>query len=254
MRWAWVLAATALALPVAGGAQLASEKSISFVKREGRWSPVPLICDATNRDRVLVLGAPGPDRQMDLISFAKPDLSARRIAVRLGAGDPGAGQIYYPLFNLVGRQVGNVHAINPGMVEPGATTPAVTSITLGQETTNCRFAAQTRVLGITGRRSIQIVRTERNGYRYTSYNFDSDLPEVSQPWGGQDTRASLTIDGGRLVDQSGGRRIYEFANRGFVYRVMVSVEPGHAGGGVEVTQNGRNVLREAFGAYTAALR
>ena len=35
---------------------------------------------------------------------------------------------------------------------------------------------------------------------------------------------------------------------------MVSVEPGHAGGGVEVTQNGRNVLREAFGAYTAALR
>ena len=93
MRWAWVLAATALALPVAGGAQLASEKSISFVKREGRWSPVPLICDATNRDRVLVLGAPGPDRQMDLISFAKPDLSARRIAVRLGAGDPGARQI-----------------------------------------------------------------------------------------------------------------------------------------------------------------
>ncbi|WP_298673871.1 hypothetical protein [uncultured Sphingomonas sp.] len=253
MRWAWALALPLVVAPVAGDAQLDSAKSISFLKRDGHWANVPLICDATNRDRVLVLGAPGREHLMDLFSFAKPGLSAHRVAVRLGAGDPGAGQIHYPLFNLAGREVGNVHAINPGMVEAGATTPAVVSITYGGEITNCRFAAQTRVLGVTGRRSIQIVRTDRNGYRYTSYNFDSELPEVAQPWGGQDNRPSLAIDGGRLVDQSNGRRVYEFANRGFVYRVMVSVEPGHPGGGIEVTQGTRTVLREAFGAYTAAL-
>ncbi|MFT3976123.1 MAG: hypothetical protein QM688_03265 [Sphingomonas bacterium] len=252
MRWALALATGFVALSAAGDAQLASEKSISFLKREGRWAVVPLVCDATNRDRVLVLGAPGRDRQMELISFAKPGLTAQHVSVRLGEGDPGAGQIYYPLFNSVGRQMGNVHAVNPGMVDRGATTPAVTAITLGRDTTNCRFAAQTQVLGITGRRSIQIVRTERNGYRYTSYNFNDDLPEVDQPVG-HDNRPSLTINGGRLVDQSGGKRVYEFANGGFVYRVMVSVEPGNPGGGVVVTQNGRNVLREAFGAYTAAL-
>ncbi|MCH7863258.1 MAG: hypothetical protein IH998_16735, partial [Proteobacteria bacterium] len=140
------MAVIVAAVPMAGDAQLASEKSISLVKRDGHWTAVPLICDATNRDRVFVLGAPGRNGQMDLISFAKPGLSAQRVSVRLGPGDPGAGQIYYPLFNLVGREVGNIHAINPGMVEPGATTPAVTAITLGRETTNCRFAAQTRVL------------------------------------------------------------------------------------------------------------
>ncbi|MBV8237765.1 MAG: hypothetical protein JO221_03235 [Sphingomonas sp.] len=253
MRLAWALAVIVAAVPMAGDAQLASEKSISLVKRDGRWAAVPLICDATNRDRVFVLGAPGHNGQMDLISFAKPGLSAQRVSVRLGPGNPGAGQIYYPLFNLVGREVGNIHAINPGMVEPGATTPAVTAITLGRETTNCRFAAQTRVLAVTARRSIQIVRTERNGYRYTAYSFDTALPETSQPWGGHDNRPSLAIDGGRLVDQSNGRRVYEFTNRGFVYRVMVSVRPDHPGGGVEVTQDGRNVLREAFGAYTAAV-
>ncbi|MFW2852500.1 hypothetical protein ACM61V_11295 [Sphingomonas sp. TX0543] len=254
MRWAWAFAVPLAALPAAGDAQLDSAKSLSFVKRDGRWTSIPLLCDSTNRDRAIVLGAPGQGGQMDLIAFAKPALTAQRMVVRLGLGDPGAGQIYYPLLNLAGGQIGNVHAINPGMVEAGATTPAVVSITLGKQTTNCRFVAQTRVLAITGRRSIQVVRTERNGYRYTSYNFDSELPEIVQPGGGQDTQASLTIDGGRLVDQVGGRRTYEFANRGFVYRVMVSVEPTHPGGGVEVTQGSRTIVREAFGAYTAALR
>lgn len=254
MRLAWALALPLAVIPVAVGAQLDSAKSISFVKRDGHWSNVPLVCDATNRDRALVLGAPGQGGQMDLIAFAKPNLTAQRMTVRLGAGDPGAGQIYYPLFNLAGQRIGNVQAINPGMIEAGATTPAVVSITLGRDTTNCRFAPQTRVLAITGRRSIQVVRTERSGYRYTSYNFDTELPEISQPWGGQDTRASLTIDGGRLIDQTEGLRIYEFANRGFVYRVMASVEPGRPGGGVEVMQNGRTVMRETFGAYTVALR
>ena len=59
MRVAWALAVILAAAPMAGDAQLASEKSISMVKRDGRWASVPLICDATNRDRVLVVGAPG---------------------------------------------------------------------------------------------------------------------------------------------------------------------------------------------------
>lgn len=255
MRWA-ILAVFSVvgAIPAAVPGQFAAEKSLSMVKRDGRWAAVPLICDGTNHDRVLVLGAPGPDGRAELTAFAKPGPAAQRIAVRLGPGEPGAGQLYYPLYNLAGQRIGNMHAINPALVDRGATTPTVTAVTIGGQATNCRFAPQTRVLGVTARRSVQVVRTERAGYRYTSYDFDADLAEMAQPWGGRDTRASLAVDGGRLVDQSGGRRIYEFTRRGFIYRVMVSVDPVHPGGGIEVSQDGRVVLREAFGAYTAALR
>ena len=140
------------------------------------------------------------------------------------------------------------------MVEPGATTPTVTSVTLGRDTTGCRFAPQTRVLGATAKRSIQIVATPRDGYRYRSYDYDTNLPEVDQPWGGRDTRSSTSIAGGRIVDQRGDRRVYEFRSGGYVYRVMASVDPAKAGGGVQVWQGGRLLLSEPFGAYTAALQ
>jgi hypothetical protein len=138
------------------------------------------------------------------------------------------------------------------MVEPGATTPTVTSVTYGRDTTGCRFAAQTRVLGVTARRSIQLTQSDRDGFVYRSYNYDTNLPAIEQPWGGRDTRASLTITGGRLVEERGGRRIYQFANGGYVYRVLASVDPAKGGGGVQVWRDGRMVLSERFAAYTAA--
>jgi len=237
------------------GAQLAPAPSISLFKRDGTtWTPAAVVCDSTNRDRVLVLSPPVRDRRVEMWSLAKPGLVASHVAVTLGTGDAGMNQVYYPFTDADGQQVGWVHALNPGIVEPGATTPAVTSIKLGQQTSNCRFAPQTRVLGATPRRSVQITATPTRGYRYRSYNYDTRLPEVQQPWGGRDTRASLTIDDGRLIERSGTRRVYQFENGGYTYRVFASLDPSHAGGGVQVSRSGRVVLAEPFGAYTAALQ
>lgn len=236
-------------------AELAPAPSISMFKRDAAtWSPAALVCDSTNRDWIMVLTVPARGRRVELWSFSKPGLAARHVDLTLGIGDAGMNQIYYPLSDTSGRQIGWVHALNPGIVEPGATTPAVTSIKLGQETTNCRFAAQTRVLGATARRSIQITATPTRTYRYRSYDNDTHLTERQQPWGGRDTRASLTIDDGRLVDRSGTRRVYQFENGGYTYRVFASIDPAHGGGGVQVSRGGRVVLAESFGAYTAALQ
>jgi hypothetical protein len=252
--WSGVAVTTIVAAALAGPAwsQLSSPRSISMLESDGAWTPAVFVCDSVDRDRVLVLSPPDRQRAATLTSLSKPGLVRYQVRVHVGAGEPGAGQIYYPLANDAGRSVGNVHAVNPGMVEPGATTPTVTAVTWGRDTTGCRFAPQTRVVGVTAKRSVQVTRSERDGFVYHSYNHDTDLPVVEQPWGGRDTRASLTIAGGRLVDERGGRRVYEFANGGYVYRVLASVDAAKGGGGVQVWRDGRMVLSERFAAYTAA--
>lgn len=253
--WNGAAAAMAAAIVVAVtpvGAQLAGPASISMLNGTDGWAPAAFVCDSVDRDRVLVLSAPDRRRGATLTSLSKPGLVGHQVRVRVGTGDPGMGQVYYPLTNEAGRAVGNVHALNPGMVESGATTPTVTSVTYGRETTGCRFVPQTRVLGVTAKRSIQVTRSDRDGFVYRSYDHGSDLPAVDRPWGGRDTRASLTIAGGRLVEERGGRRVYQFARGGYVYRVLASVDPARGGGGVQVWQGGRMLLAEPFAAYTAA--
>lgn len=252
--WIVVAAGVAAMLGAPAGAQLMQPRAISMLRGTDGWEPALFVCDGTNRDRLLVMSAPDRQRRARLTTLAKPGLSARAIPVTLGRGDAGMSQVWYPLADAASRTIGTVHTVSPGVVEPGATTPSVTAVTTGRDTTNCRFAAQTRVLGGTAARSIQVTATERHGYRYRSYDYDTNLAEIEQPWGGRDTRASLSIDGGRLVDQRRGRRIYEFQRAGFVYRVMASVDPAKGGGGVQVLRAGRVVLSEPFGAYTAALQ
>ena len=247
-----VMAVAAVVLAGPAWAHLSGPGSVSMLHGEAGWTPAVFVCDSIDRDRVLVLSPPDANRVATLTSLSKPGLVRYQTRVRVGAGDPGAGQIHYPLSTEAGREVGNVHAINPGMVEPAATTPTVTSVTYGRDTTGCRFAPQTRVLGATAKRSVQVTRSDRDGFVYRSYNHDTDLPVIDAPGAGRDTRASLTITGGRLIEERGGRRVYQFANGGYVYRVLASIDVAKGGGGVQVWQGGRMVLSEAFVAYTAA--
>lgn len=242
----WGIAQAQLSTPAA--------TSVSYFRADGAWRAALFVCDGTNRDRAYAMSPPGQNGRVTLQSYARPGLASAAATLVLGAGDAGMSQVRYPLSRPGGEATGWVHTISPGIVAPGATTPTVTSVKLGDDITHCRFAPQTRVLGVTAARSIQVTATERNGYRYRSYNHDTRLAEITQPWGGRDTRASLTIEGGRLVDDNDGRRIYEFASGGYLYRVLAGAEQGRVGGGVQVLQNGRLVLQEPFGAYTAALR
>ncbi|KQT32639.1 hypothetical protein ASG29_12935 [Sphingomonas sp. Leaf412] len=254
MRWlAGVTVAGLAGLAGPAAAQLDQPGSISMLRGGGTWQPALFVCDGIDRDRVLVVSAPDARRRAMLTALAKPGLATASAPVRIGEGDAGMSQVYFPLLAADGRAVGNIHTVSPGVVNPGATTPTVTSVTYRDDTMNCRFAPQTRVLGATLKRSVQVTATPRTGYRYRSYDYDTNLPRIAQDFGGRDTRASLTMDNGRLVDQRGGRRVYEFRNGGFVYRVFASVDVAKGGGGVQVWQSGRLIQTEPFGAYTAAI-
>ncbi|TCP33790.1 hypothetical protein [Sphingomonas sp. BK235] len=251
---AWVIGAVAaVALPVAGGAQLRSSGAISMQRVDGAWRPAAFLCDSTDHDWAIALSASDAQGRVTLTSYAKPGLATHRATVRVGPGDAGMGHVWYTLTNVEGRAVGAVETVNPQMVEPGATTPTVVSLRYGPTTSGCRFAAQTRVLGITARRSIQVTGNEREGYRYRSYNHDAALDEVRAPWGGRDTRASVSVDGGRVVDSTRSRRTFQFERDGYVYRVATSLDATQAGGSVQVWRDGRMLLEEPFAAYTAAM-
>lgn len=219
----------------------------------GRWEAAAFVCDGVASDRAYVLARRGGGG-VTLWRYRMPGLAARGIPLRLGAGDAGMSQLVYPLLGADGREAAAVHLLSPAAVEPGATTPTVTWVRVGGETTDCRFAPQTRVLGVGARRSIEVVALPGGGYRYTAYTHGAALaPRRDLPWGGRDSEASLTIGGGRLL-HGGATRVYVFAHAGYTYRVIAGADPSRPGGGVEVVRGGRVVLREAFGAYTVSAR
>lgn len=238
------------AVPLAAQLTQPADGAVSFVSDSGRWTQALFVCDPVAGGRALALTAPDRQRQAALLAVAGAGQRTGRMAVRIGAGDPGMGQVWYPLTDPAGREVGAIHTVNPAMVDPGATTPSVVGVRLNNNERRCRFLPQTRVLGVTAKRSIQITAGS-GGYVYRSYNDGADLPEVPQQWGGVDTRASLTMDGGRLIDRSNQRRVYQFERAGYVYRVTVSLDPQRAGGGVQVLRDGQSLLVEPFTAYTA---
>lgn len=223
----------------------------SFHRPTGRgaWSEAAFVCDGVARDRAYVLTEDGGER-VTLWRYAKPGLTVRSAALRLGEGDAAMMQQYHPLLGADGKQAALVHTISPGMVEPGATTPTVTWIKVGDDTTDCRFAPQTRVLGMSAKRSVQVVALPGGGYRYTAYTHGAPLRPLDLPWGGRDSAASLTIDGGYAIG-SGATRVYVFRNGAYTYRVIAGTGAA-PGAGVEVLHDGRLVLREAFGAYTVS--
>lgn len=255
-RWigaAWLGAGAAIAALTPAAAQLRALGAVSMQRVDGAWRPAAFVCDSTDRDWAIVMSAPDPQGQVTLTSYAKPGLASHRAQVRVGQGDAGMGHVWYTFSNAAGREIGAVETLSPQMVEPGATTPTVVSLRYGPTTSACRFAPQTRVLGVTAKRSIQVTGDARGGYRYRSYNHDAVLGAIDAPWGGHDTRASVTIDGGRLVDQSRGRRTYQFERDGYEYRVSAAVDPAQGGGAVQVWRDGRLLLDEPFAAYTAAM-
>lgn len=246
-----IVAALVAAGPAA--AQFGADESgaRSFHRPNGSWVEAAFVCDGVARDRAYVVTDEGGKR-VTLWRYAKPGLAARSVSLRLGKGDAAMMQQYQPLLDARGQQAALVHTISPGVVEPGATTPTVTWIKIGDDTTDCRFAPQTRVLGVSAKRSVQVVALPGGGYRYTAYTHGGPLTLLDLPWGGRDSAASLTIDGGYVVS-SAATQVYVFQNAGYTYRVIAGTA-ARPGAGIEVLHNGQLILREAFGAYTVAAK
>ncbi|WP_454885778.1 hypothetical protein [Sphingomonas oryzagri] len=209
--------------------------------REG-W----FVCDAVSGPYALFAGK--VDKGASLITLL--DRRNGRFdtqAYQVGTADAGAGQIYWSL-SRGGKGVGNVHAVNPGMIEDdGATVPAVTGVKLDDKQLDCRFLTHTRFIGIDSRRTVVVTETPQ-GLVYQAFSFRRRGPAV-QPDGVQQTsKPTLRLTGGSEV--VGDRPGFRFANAGYVY--YVQRPRGGEAAGLTVTRNGILLGTEKYVGFTYA--
>ena len=163
---------------------------------------------------------------------------------KLGAPDPGAGQVYWPLSDASGKQVGALHAFNPGVLGEGrvATTPTFTSIRISGAQFNCRWLEGTRLLGFTSKRVIEIT-SGQDGLEYQSFDYGDagKAKKVETDSAQQSTTPSLDLKRGRVA-----RGQMRFERNGYVFMVSASAADGR----IVVTRAGRTILNEPLVAWT----
>jgi hypothetical protein len=165
----------------------------------------------------------------------------------VGPADPGAGQIYWPLIDDWGDDLGYIRAFNPGaLTNPrDAFTPTITSMKYVDPPDSCRWLARTRMMGVSARRTVFVTQGVDGGFEYRTYDFKDagtakriDLADAQQT-----TTPSLDIKGG---SQSAGR--FEFTHGGFTYDVTASP----SGAAITVRRGSRPVQNEPLIAWTIA--
>lgn len=166
---------------------------------------------------------------------------------QVGPADPGAGQITWPL-SRSGKDVGTVHAVNPGMIEDGgATVPTVTGVKIDDKQLDCRWLAHTRFIGIDSRRTVVVTETPQ-GLVYQAFGFAKRGP-VTNPDGVQrSNKPTLRLLGGSEV--VGDRPGFRFANGGYVY--YVQRPRGRGAAGLTITRNGILLGVEKYVGFTYA--
>ena len=196
------------------------------------------LCDSLDRPEVLALTVPNAERRAQLVTIPKADRPPSARAVTVGRGDPGAGNIYYPLTSG-GQSVGLVHAINAGIL-PDQTTPGVSSVKVDGTTHECRWAPNTRILAVTPRRTVLITgRAGQGQLRYRTFNDRARLAPLKTASPERGTEASLDLTGGR---ERGGA--YAFRNGGYEYRL----DPKAAT--LTVARDGKAIQTEPLLAWT----
>ncbi len=219
--------------------------------------PAWFVCDRTDARSVAVLGWPDARGLSRLTTYSKtrPGEYVWK-SYRVGAADPGAGQIYYPLTPAgAGSAPNNVHSFNTGMLDrpEQALTPAITGVTSSEGSGECRWTLNTRLLGFDARRSVLI--TQAPGGTLTYQTFDFAAPGTpTHPDGAQrSSTPSLTVTGGtRLLTQT--QEVFVFRNNGYTYTVRVAREGQPAGASVTVSRAGKTVQQETLTGYTYATR
>ena len=233
------VAAADTAPPGAAGEPYAASRS--YLRTRSGARQVWFICAPLDGFDQTVVGLPTAGQKLQVI---QPLSSEPSETYKLGAADPGAGQVYWPLSDRSGTQVGNLHAFNPGALgDPrAAATPAFTSVRINMAQWNCRWLEHTRLLGFSSKRVIEIT-SGPDGLEYQSFD-DKDAAKGKKVETGsaqQSTTPSLDLKGGRLV---GGRM--RFDSNG--YSFLVSASPADAR--IVVTHAGRTILNEPLVAWT----
>jgi hypothetical protein len=165
----------------------------------------------------------------------------------VGTADAGAGQIYWAL-SRDGKEIGNVHAVNPAMIDDdGATVPTVTSVKLDDKQLDCRFLTHTRFIGIDSRRSVVVTETPQ-GLVYQAFSFRTRGPVINPDGVQRSNKPTLRLIGGSEIVGDG--RGFRFANGGYVY--VIQRPRGNEAAGLTVTRNDILIGAEKFVGFTYA--
>jgi hypothetical protein len=194
------------------------------------------ICDAIDAPVILVFERDGTSARV--AQYDKPSGAIRqRTEYTIGAQEGAAGSVYTTLLQG-GAEAGAIRQINPGMLETPAaayTTP-FTSVRLGEREISCRWLPRTRLMGITGRRTIVVHEDADGDLIYTSYDFmtASQAQEVELSDGARTTTFSFEA---REGTEQAGRNTARYEFRADVETdIVVTVEGG--AGRVDVRRHG----------------
>ena len=246
----WLPLAGALSLITAGAASADTvppgaagqpyAASRSYLRTHAGPKQVWFLCAPLEGADQTVVGLPFKGRGLWIVQPLSGEPSE---VYKLGAADPGAGQVYWPLSNRAGKEVGNLHAFSPGALgDPkAATTPTFSSIRISAAQWNCRWLEHTRLLGFSSKRVIEIT-SGPGGLEYQSFDYrdSGKAKKVETGSAQQSTTPSLDLKGGRRI---GGRM--QFESNGYSFRVSASASDAR----VVVTHGGRAILNEPLVAW-----
>jgi hypothetical protein len=223
--------------------------SRTFSRLNGSLRPAWFLCDGTNRPRIAVVERDerGSTATLTWVEKSKGAPSTQE-TYALGEASPGAGQLFFPLLQD-GREAGNLHAVNPGMLpDPSrALIPPFVSLQVRGEELSCRWMLGVRVMGFDGTRGV-LVTQEANGFTYRSFDFAAaaKAKQTRVEGYGQTTPASQTVQGG-AEERTPDGSIFTFHNGGYTYVLRAGGEAS-----LEVLRDGSSVQRSELLAWTYA--
>ncbi len=238
---ALLLLAGALPAPIA--AAITTRTILAVPTARSGW----FVCDSVDSPWAALVGKVAASGTSDITLVAKHAGTTSTIRYTVGQADPGAGQIYYAL-SRGGAEVGNLHAVNPGLLDPSLPEPLnFTSVSIGGKQLGCRLIDNIRLMAVTARRGVTVTR-DAGQLAYRSYDF-AHPGAVVRPDGVQQTNApSLLITGGVETHGAGGADSFRFVNRGYSYRI--SLPAGRRAGTLTVMRAGRTLLTERLLGFT----
>lgn len=218
-------------------------QSRSFWRTGGKPRPVWFVCAPVDGADMTVVGLPDSRRQ---VSIPQPLGPSSPDVYKLGQADPGAGQVFWPLSTPDGKEVGNIHAFNPGALgDPkAATTPTFTSIRLSGAQWNCRWLERTRLMGFSTKRTVAVTQAPDGALEYRTFDF-SDAGKLKRIDAGaeQTTTASLDVKGGEAIPSG-----FAFRSGAYAYRITIDLP----GARITVRKDGHVIAAEPLVAWTVS--
>ncbi|MBC2778448.1 hypothetical protein [Parasphingopyxis marina] len=143
-----------------------------------------MLCVSPGQSRIIAFDSFAQDSMTSVAIAEDGETAARRF--RVGPVDAGASQRHYPLTDAeTGADAGSVHMVAPGAYgDPGAIyMPALSSVTIGGERTDCLFDPGMRYMGYSRDSIVTVVEAEEGGLVLSRWRMGEAQPETRRTGG-----------------------------------------------------------------------